>query len=93
MDQGSSSPYAPLFGLLGALVGGLVLGGLLEALGARPARAAAAARLGLVDGARGAVLAVAVALGLVWLAGAVALQTPGARTWRTTSSAPPSCGR
>ena len=38
--------------------------------------------LGVVDGLGGAVLSGAVALGLAWLAGAVALQTPGARTFR-----------
>jgi S1-C subfamily serine protease len=83
VDQGSSSPYAPLFGLLGALVGGLLLGGLLEALGAGVRRHLRLPGFGLVDGAAGALLALAVALGLVWLVGAVALQTPGARTLRT----------
>ena len=41
-----------------------------------------AASLGLVDGLAGAVLSAGVALGLVWLAGAVALQAPQARGLR-----------
>jgi S1-C subfamily serine protease len=80
--NGAQSPYAPLFGLAGALVGGMVLGSLLEALGYGVRRRLTAPSLGVLDGIGGAVLAGAVALGLVWLAGAVALQTPGARTFR-----------
>ena len=38
--------------------------------------------LGFVDGMGGAALSAAVALGLAWLAGAVALQTPGAIAFR-----------
>jgi S1-C subfamily serine protease len=82
VENGAQSPYAPLFGLAGALVGGMVLGSLLEALGYGVRRRLTAPSLGVLDGIGGAVLAGAVALGLVWLAGAVALQTPGARTFR-----------
>jgi len=80
--SGSASPYAPLFALGGALLGGLVLGSALEALGLGIRRRMTAPGLGLADGVGGAVLSAAVALGLAWLAGAVALQTPGARTFR-----------
>lgn len=80
--HGAQSPYAPLFSLTGALVGGMVLGSVLEALGYGVRRRLTAPSLGVLDGIGGAVLAGAVALGLVWLAGAVALQTPGARTFR-----------
>ena len=38
--------------------------------------------LSVVDGLAGAAVSAAVALGLVWLVGAVALQTPGARALR-----------
>ncbi|HSD75821.1 MAG TPA: MarP family serine protease [Solirubrobacteraceae bacterium] len=82
IDKGSASPYAPLFALVGALAGGLLLGGLLEAAGHGLRRRIRVPGLGVVDGLGGALLATAVALGLVWLAGAVALQTPGARTLR-----------
>jgi S1-C subfamily serine protease len=80
--SGSQSPYAPLFALLGALLGGLILAMLLERLGHGVRRAIRLPGLGVVDGLGGALLSGAVALGLAWLAGAVALQTPGARTFR-----------
>ena len=80
VEGGSQSPYAPLFGLVGALVGGLVLGGLLEALGHGMRRRLDVPALGIADGVGGAALSTAVALGLAWLAGAVALQTPGVRS-------------
>ena len=79
---GASSPYAPLFGLMGALLGGLLLGSILELAGAGVRRRLRGPGLALVDGLAGAALSAAVALGLAWLAGAVALQTPGARVLR-----------
>jgi S1-C subfamily serine protease len=82
VQGGSSSPYAPLFGLIGALLGGLLLGSLFESLGRGVRRRLRAPGLGVVDGLAGAALSGAVALGLVWLAGAVALQTPGVRALR-----------
>jgi S1-C subfamily serine protease len=82
LSDGSASPYAPLFGLLGALLGGAVLAGGLEGLGVRLRSLVRLPGFGVFDGVLGAVLSVAVALGIVWIAGAVALQTPGARTLR-----------
>src|SRR3954462_4551976 len=82
IDSGSQSPYAPLFALVGALLGGLILGSLMETLGHGVKRRLRIPGLGFVDGLGGAVLSGAVALGLAWLAGAVALQTPGAITLR-----------
>ena len=79
IERGSASPYAPLFALLGALLGGLVLGSVLETVGHGMRRRLRVPGLGVVDGVGGAALAGAVALGLAWLAGAVALQTPGVR--------------
>ena len=93
VDQGSSSPYAPLFGLVGALVGGSSWAACWRARRGGCARGCGCPASAVVDGAAGAVLAVAVALGLVWLVGAVALQTPGARTLRTDIQRSPSCGR
>jgi S1-C subfamily serine protease len=77
---GSESPYAPLFGLTGAVLGGLLLGSVFEALGhgLRRRLGSAAPPLALADGMAGAVLSTVVALGLVWLAGAVLLQAPQA---------------
>jgi S1-C subfamily serine protease len=80
---GSSSPYAPLFGLVGAVfLGGLfaiALEGFGHALRQRVARWSAIRAL---DGVLGAALSAALALGIAWLAGAVMLQTPGARDLR-----------
>jgi S1-C subfamily serine protease len=78
VSGGSESPYAPLFGLIGALFGGMLLGSLLEALGhgIRRRLGGVAGPLTIVDGLAGAVLSAVVALGLVWLAGAVLLQAP-----------------
>jgi S1-C subfamily serine protease len=82
VSAGSQSPYAPLFGLLGALIGGMLFGSVLEALGYGLRRKLGGPSLGLVDGLAGAVLSAGVALGLVWLAGAVALQAPQSRGLR-----------
>src|SRR3954471_19079 len=76
IDSGSASPYAPLFALVGALLGGLLLGSLMETLGVGIRRRLRIPGFAFVDGAGGALLSGAVALGLVWIAGAVALQTP-----------------
>jgi hypothetical protein len=81
LEEGSRSPYAPLFGLLGALLlGGLLASG-LEVLGFH-LRHRLGERLGMVDGLGGAALVACLGLGLAWIAGAVALQTPGARELR-----------
>jgi Trypsin-like peptidase domain len=81
-SAGSQSPYAPLFGLAGALIGGMLFGSLLERLGYGLRRRVTAASLGALDGLAGAVLSAGVALGLVWLGGSVALQAPQARGLR-----------
>ena len=79
VEGGSASPYAPLFGLLGALLGGLVLGAVLETVGHGVRRRVRLPGVAVADGVGGAALAGAVALGVAWLGGAVALQTPGVR--------------
>jgi S1-C subfamily serine protease len=82
LPEGSHSPYAPLFALAGALLlGGLLASG-LERLGARLRNGLWIPGLGALDGLLGALLSAAIALGLVWLAGAVVLQTPGLRDLR-----------
>ena len=78
---GSESPYAPVFGLAGALIGGMLFGSVLEALG-YGLRRRITPSLGIVDGLAGAVLSTGVALGLVWLGGSVVLQAPQARGLR-----------
>jgi hypothetical protein len=81
LAEGDRSPYAPLFALVGALMLGGVLASGLEVLGFR-LRGRLGGRLGALDGAGGGILVGCLALGLVWIGGAVALQTPGARELR-----------
>jgi S1-C subfamily serine protease len=81
LTHGSHSPYAPVFALVGALFLGGVIASVLELVGSR-LRYRMGARLGVVDGLGGAVLVACLALALSWAAGAVALQTPGARQLR-----------
>jgi hypothetical protein len=81
LEEGSQSPYAPLFALMGAvIVGGLLASG-LEVLGFH-LRHRLGERLGLLDGVGGGVLVACLGLFLVWVGGSVALQTPGARELR-----------
>ncbi len=79
LNQGSASPYAPLCAALGALVGGALVAVTLEglALGLRSRLIRGRGALHLADGAGGAALIASVALGLVWVFGAVVLQAPG----------------
>lgn len=82
LPDGSHSPYAALFALAGALlVGGLLSSG-LETLGIKLRQVLRLPGLGVLDGLLGALLTAALALGLIWIAGAVVLQTPGIRDLR-----------
>jgi S1-C subfamily serine protease len=83
LDEGARSPYAPVFALAGAVLGGTLLAIGLERLGRLLRRGLVLPGLGVLDGLLGAVLSGAIGLGLAWLFGAVALQTPGARQLRT----------
>ena len=81
LNQGSRSPYAPVFALAGAfLVGGILASG-LEVLGFN-LRRRLGRTLGAVDGVGGAALIAAAGLFLCWIAGAVALQTAGTGSLR-----------
>jgi S1-C subfamily serine protease len=77
LPQGSASPYDPAFGLLGALLGGAVLASGLEGIGFRLRRVLIVPGMGLLDGILGAALGATLALGIVWIAAAVAGQTSG----------------
>ncbi len=77
LPQGSTSPYAPAFGLLGALLGGAILASGLEGVGFRLRRVLIIPGMGLLDGLLGAALGAVLALGIVWIVAAVAGQTPG----------------
>jgi hypothetical protein len=81
LEEGSSSPYAPLAALFGAVTFGAVLAAGLELLGFR-LRHRLGSRLGVLDGVGGAALVGCLGLGLVWIGGAVALHTPGASELR-----------
>jgi hypothetical protein len=83
LEGGSESPYAPLTALLGGLLLGAMLAvtmeGVAQAVRLRAIRGPGGVAL---DGIGGAVLYAALALGLAWVLGAVALHTPGARELR-----------
>lgn len=77
LAQGAESPYAPLCAALGALLAGALVAVAVEsfALGLR-AKVIRRPVLHLADGAGGAALIAAVALGLAWVFGSVALHAP-----------------
>src|SRR5436190_17048447 len=79
---GSSSPYAPLFSLVTALMIGGLAAVVFEAMGEGIRRRLSFPFAEAFDGVGGALLVAALGLALVWIAGAVALQTPGARKFR-----------
>jgi S1-C subfamily serine protease len=81
LSEGSESPFAPAVALVGALLlGGMVASG-LELVGFH-LRDQMGKSLGVLDGLGGSILLACLGLGLVWIIGAVALQTPGARQLR-----------
>ena len=78
LSQGSDSPYAPLCGAIGALLVGALAAVALEGLAlALRRRLIRRPLMHHADGAGGAALIGAVALGLAWIFGAVALHAPG----------------
>jgi S1-C subfamily serine protease len=78
LSQGQDSPYAPLCGAIGALLVGALTAVALEGLAlALRRRVVRHPVLHHADGAGGAALIGAVALGLAWIFGAVALHAPG----------------
>jgi S1-C subfamily serine protease len=88
LPEGSHSPYAPATALAGALLmGGMVavslegiaLGLRRRLLGQRGRRRGVA----IAEASGGAVLLAALALGMAWLFGAVALNAPGGKSLRT----------
>lgn len=81
LDEGARSPQAPLFGLMGALVGGGILAAGLEGVGSALRARLIPPGLGLLDGALGALLIGALGLGFAWLLGTIAL-TNGSRDLR-----------
>jgi trypsin-like peptidase/colicin V production protein len=84
LSGGANSPDAPLFALGGALIAGSVLGAIFEGVARRGRRFLWLPGLRLVDGLLGALMAACIGLGLVWIVGAVLLQT--AHQFRLPSS-------
>jgi S1-C subfamily serine protease len=82
LPSGAHSPYAPLFGLLGALLVGGVLASSFEGLGLHARAALRLPGLRTVDGFLGAGLTACVGLGIAWIVGSVALQSAGSFTLR-----------
>jgi S1-C subfamily serine protease len=82
LSQGDRSPYAPLFGLAGALLAGGILASGLEGVGRRVRAILRLPLLRTLDGLLGALFTGCVALAIAWLVGAIALQASGSRTLR-----------
>lgn len=79
---GGSTSYTPLFGLMGALVGSVLLSSGLQGLG-ELLRKRLTVREGVaVDRVLGAMLSVALGLGLVWITAAALMAAPALRAAR-----------
>jgi S1-C subfamily serine protease len=77
LSEGSSSPYAPAFGLVGALLAGAILATGFEGVGFRLRRILVLPGLGMLDGALGALLSAALGLAIAWILAAVVVQATG----------------
>jgi S1-C subfamily serine protease len=77
LQQGSASPYAPAFGLVGALLAGAILATGFEGVGFRLRRTLVLPGLGVLDGVLGALLSAALGLAIAWILAAVVVQTAG----------------
>ena len=75
LPDGSHSRYAPLFGLLGALLAGGVLASGFEGVGLHARARLRLPGLRTIDGLLGAALTACVGLGLAWIVGAVAIDS------------------
>ena len=82
LPSGSHSQYAPLFGLVGALLAGGVLASGFEGLGVRARSRLRVPGLRALDGLLGAAFTACVGLGIAWIVGAVALQSAGSQPLR-----------
>jgi S1-C subfamily serine protease len=82
LPSGGQSPYAPVFGLLGAVTAGAILAIGMDGIGMRLRRGLRLPFLGVIDGLAGAALSAAVALGVAWVLGVIVLSLPGTDTLR-----------
>jgi S1-C subfamily serine protease len=78
LEEGRQSPWSPAFGLVGAVIAGMVFAIGFEGIGSR-LRAAMRFAPGLtaVDGLLGALMTAVVGLGIAWVLGALALANGG----------------
>ncbi len=76
LSDGRHSPWAPAFGLVGALIAGMVFAIGFEGIGAR-LRSLVPPGFGMIDGFMGSVLTALVGIGIVWVLGALALANGG----------------
>lgn len=84
LEGGSTSPYAPLTALVGAILVGSVALAVGLGVGERVRDAAVNhPLLRVLDGIGGALLIAAVGLGLIWVVGVVAIYYPGANGIRS----------
>lgn len=77
LSEGRRSPWSPAFGLIGAVVAGMVFALGFEGLGARLRGRVRSSAATAVDGFMGAVLTAGVGLGITWVLGALALANGG----------------
>jgi S1-C subfamily serine protease len=83
LPDGSHSQYAPLFGLLGALLAGGVLASGFEGVGLHARARLRLPGLRTIDGLLGAALTACVGLGIAWIVGAVALDSTTSASLKT----------
>ncbi len=76
LSTGAESPYTPLLSLVFALMAGIAAATLFGGLGKVLQSAVSWGPIKTLDAVGGTVLGAALALGLAWVLGAVALQTP-----------------
>ena len=83
LPGGSHSRYAPLFGLLGALLAGGVLASGFEGVGLHARARLRLPGLRTIDGLLGAALTACVGLGIAWIVGAVAIDSTASSSLKT----------
>jgi S1-C subfamily serine protease len=77
LSGGRASPWAPAFGLIGALCAGAIFALGFEGLGARLRARVRSPAGAALDGALGSLLTAAVGIGVCWVLGALALTSGG----------------
>ena len=82
LPSGSHSQYAPLFGLVGALLAGGILATGFEGVGVLARGVMRFPGLRLADGLLGGLLTACVGLGVCWIGGAIALESAGSLALR-----------